>query len=70
MIREGQVGGQDNIHVSILGRMDWWWYQKSEQKNARGRTSFTEKDEFGLAYVGFEVPMDHPGGDIENTLYV
>lgn len=41
---------------------------KTEQKNARGRASFMEKDEFGLAYVGFEVPMDHPGGDIENTV--
>lgn len=41
---------------------------KTELKNGRGRNSFTEKNKFGLSYVGFEVPVDHPGGDIENII--
>lgn len=27
-----------------------------------------QKDEFGLAYVGFEISVEHSGGDIENTI--
>lgn len=41
----------------------------SEVKNAGGRNSFLEKDEFGHAYVGFEVPVDYPHGDTEVQLY-
>lgn len=32
IIREWQVRGQDNVHVSILGRMDWRWYQKLSKR--------------------------------------
>lgn len=41
---------------------------KTEVKNARGGNSFMQKDEFGLAYVGFDISVEHSGGDIENTI--
>lgn len=41
---------------------------KAELKNGRGRNSFMEKNKFDLSYVGFEVLVDHPGGDIENII--
>lgn len=40
----------------------------SEVKNAGGRNSFLEKDEFGHAYVGFEVPVDYPHGDTGSAI--
>lgn len=27
-----------------------------------------QKDEFGLAYVGFAISVEHSGGDIENIV--
>lgn len=41
---------------------------KTELKNAWGRNSFTQKDEFGLAYIGFEISVERSGSDIENTI--
>lgn len=41
---------------------------KTELKNARGRNSFVQKGEFGVAPVGFEIAGERPGGDIENTV--
>lgn len=41
---------------------------KNGLKNVKGRNSFMEKNKFGLSYVGFEVPVDHLGGDIENII--
>lgn len=30
--------------------------------------SFLQKDEFVLAYVGFDTSVEHSGGDIKNTI--
>lgn len=40
----------------------------TEEKNARGRNSLVEKDEFGPACMGFEVPVDCPRGDMGSAI--
>lgn len=40
----------------------------TEVKNARGKNSFMEKEEFGPTYVGLEVPVDYPRGDMGSAI--
>lgn len=41
--QRGQVRGQDNNQVSVLSRMDWWWYRERRKRMPEGGTALWGK---------------------------
>lgn len=66
--RKGQVRGQDNTQVSILRGVDGG--NRNRAKDCWREEELYGKDESGLAYVVFEVPVDHPDETLSVQLFI